>query len=950
MKRLFSGGPLSPKINKSEARSRSSSNSSLPPAPAHLSPSANDGISPEISPIITLLSAQTHRRYNEGIFMIIQSLDSEGNSIPNLKWREVYGILIGTQLAIWNIEELEKYQNDTEALLNASSKPDYLNFSDASFRHADTLEGNNSLKNVIIVSTTFKNQYLLQFNDLEDYHRWNSAFRLSTFEYTSLQESYTGSLLSSRGSKLSDIRTILAETKFDYEDWVSVRFGAGAKWKRCFAVIEQPTKKPKKGLVPKGMVTFYKDEKKNKKMAMAVIKDAGSAYALYPNSVKMIDHSTMIKLEGNVSFDLAKNALQKESTVYFMPEQHSAVPGYDTLIRFLIPLLNTFALYGRPKRLNANKAEKNSLLFGLPVLPHVHYLEIDDMILLSNNSSSSQWSASEWRDRIKEILARKVVSGYTGTGSSHGLIGALNSPVISSSEFFDNSKRPGSPMSPALAANGFRSQESSLKASSSNENLQQVSPGKSRNSAITQIYEDYSTFAAKSVTSDPFIDERPKKSTSPPQYQQPEEPVRHPVMGLDNKNSSKYSIPEIQINSPAEDSANKQKTLPADDEDDEFFSDDEILNNKLTALSMSKNNSNGPAADVFNPGYGASPMVGQDSPSRNTSPIKQGGAAAYTSGRINQVGGPSQHQQPQPQPQPQAPIGAVRQNPQPYQIQDQSRSYETLQQIQRSQHQQQLPSPPPQQHFDQRKPPMTDVGQSPNMMRQPQPPQHQQQSPVKVGGPVAGQQQYYQGQPIPPQHQQQQQQRGYPPQQPQFQNQGQQQQQFRPQQSQLHHAAKSSPYMPNLAQQGNPSPNPNAYQQIPVPQQQMQQRPPQHMQQQQYPGQQSQPRLPPHQAQDQGQQYNRPPPQQQQYSYGPGPQGGQGGQYQQQRPMQPQYPSQQSIQSQTSQYSQQQPPPQQQYMNRRPSGPGQAQGQQQQQQLHQQHQSNPYAQGNPYQR
>ncbi|ODQ56667.1 hypothetical protein WICANDRAFT_37125, partial [Wickerhamomyces anomalus NRRL Y-366-8] len=352
------------------ADTRSRSNST-PPQPS-------EEIPPELAPIVTLLGAQAHRRYNEGVFMLLQSINSDGEPVPNRQWREVYGVLLGTQLAVWDVDELEKHQNNTEALMNASSKPDYINFTDSSFRAVDRLENSQGLKNIIIVSTTLKNQYLLQYQELEDFHRWNAAFRLSTFEYTSLQEAYTGALLSAKGSKLSDIRTILSESKFDYEDWVSVRFGSGMPWKRCFAVIEQPNKKSKKGKVYKGSVSFYKDEKKQKKLlwlllkmqqkktAMAIIKDASATYALYPQSHKLIDHSTMIKLEGTVFFDGNKKSLPKEACVYFMPEQHSAVPGYDTLIRFLVPLLDTFALYGRPKRLNANKSEMNSLLFGLP--------------------------------------------------------------------------------------------------------------------------------------------------------------------------------------------------------------------------------------------------------------------------------------------------------------------------------------------------------------------------------------------------------------------------------------------------------------------------------------------------------------------------------------------------------------------------------------------------------
>ena len=68
-----------------------------------------------------------------------------------------------------------------------------------------------NLDNVIIVSTTLKNRYLLQFKSYKDLTVWYAALRLSNFEYSSLQEAYTGALLSARGSRLSDIRTILAE-------------------------------------------------------------------------------------------------------------------------------------------------------------------------------------------------------------------------------------------------------------------------------------------------------------------------------------------------------------------------------------------------------------------------------------------------------------------------------------------------------------------------------------------------------------------------------------------------------------------------------------------------------------------------------------------------------------------------------------------------------------------
>ncbi|CDO92743.1 unnamed protein product [Kluyveromyces dobzhanskii CBS 2104] len=407
-------------------------------------------LSPELVPIVTLLSAQSHRRYHEGVFLILKDLKSDGSPADRV-WKEVFGVLIGTQLALWDATELGKNENDTEKLMEATLKPTYINFTDAQLKQLNSSDANlqgpnasrKNVENTIVVSTTLKNRYFLQFSDTSSFQRWVSAFRLSAFEFTLLQEAYTGAFLSTRGAKLSDIRVILADTKFDYEDWVSVRFGAGMPWKRCYAVISQPTKKNKEGKKKHtGEINFYENEKKTKKVkAMATITDAHAVYAIYPQSPVLIDTSTMIKLEGRISF--GKKDTPKDTDIFVMPEKHYAVPGYDTIIRFLIPTMNAFNLYGRPKRLIANKDDPSSLLFALPTLPYVHYLEVEDLLTLSKQPSSTQWDIQDWRSQIKLILSKKQSNGYTGCGSSTGLLGALSSPAIGSLELFDHA--PNSP-------------------------------------------------------------------------------------------------------------------------------------------------------------------------------------------------------------------------------------------------------------------------------------------------------------------------------------------------------------------------------------------------------------------------------------------------------------------------------------------------------------------------
>ncbi|AAS54056.2 AFR684Cp [Eremothecium gossypii ATCC 10895] len=405
---------------------------SVPSGPSEGTPDVDSmrDISPELVPIITLLSAQMHRRYHEGTFLVLSDLKSDGTAGDRV-WREVYGVLIGTQLALWDSSLVAGGVRDA-AVLRTKAKPQYINFADSVFRPLGpqdtvTTESSRKLTNTLAVSTTLKNRYFLQFTDVQTMNHWHAAFRLAAFEFTALQEAYTGALLSTRGALLSDIRVILADTKFDYEEWVNVRFGAGMRWKRCYAVITQPSKK--KNASKHGEIAFYETDKKIKKkaIAMATVTAATAVYALYPSSPMLVDSSALIKLEGTIS--LSSKGATNDTDVFILPEKHSAVPGYDTIIRFLVPAMNAFRLYGRPKTLSASKDDTNSLLFSLPALPHVHYLLVEDLLPLVNSASGS-WTTQEWRRQIKALLQRRVAAGYQGCGSSSGLSGALSSPAL----------------------------------------------------------------------------------------------------------------------------------------------------------------------------------------------------------------------------------------------------------------------------------------------------------------------------------------------------------------------------------------------------------------------------------------------------------------------------------------------------------------------------------------
>ncbi|ODQ65402.1 hypothetical protein NADFUDRAFT_83390 [Nadsonia fulvescens var. elongata DSM 6958] len=397
--------------------------------------------SPELIPVLTLLIAQQKRQYLEGYFMLLNDLKPDGKPATDRKWVEVFGRLNGTVLSIWDADVLDR----SLANLNSTTEPtpNYINITDSSFKSINVLPSpNGDLNNVIVLSTTLKNRYLLQFASSKLIQQWTAGFRLSIYEYNALQEAYTGAILSAKGAKLNGIRTLLAETKFKHQDWVSVRFGAGMPWKKCWTVISPYEGKQRKNKPVKlGNIMFFENEKKSKtsKNTLATVTMAYSAFAVYPASASLIDHSTLIKIEGKVKFSDKDTKDEKDASVFLMPEQHPGIIGFETLIRAIIPIYDVFNLYGRPQRLNADKADLRSLLFAMPSLPKLFYLDLVDVLMLAAVPGSDNWSAQDWSRNIKELLARKYATGYKGCGSikqfsqkiAMGSTSILSSPNLS---------------------------------------------------------------------------------------------------------------------------------------------------------------------------------------------------------------------------------------------------------------------------------------------------------------------------------------------------------------------------------------------------------------------------------------------------------------------------------------------------------------------------------------
>jgi CCR4-NOT transcriptional complex subunit CAF120 len=283
------------------------------------------------------------------------------------------------------------------------------------------------LQNILSISTAGRNRYLLHFNSHHSLLQWTAGIRLAMFEHSTLQEAYTGALIAGKGKTVNNINLIMERARFKTEAWVRVRFGAGVPWRRCWCVISPPDEKEfqrhqkemrkrspydhSKPPVLKGDVKFYdtkKDGKKQKKTKpIASITDAYSCYAIYPQAKSLIDASTLIKIECNITIH-SDPPSSTEGFVFIMPEVPPAVNGFEMLLRFLFPTWDTFGLYGRPGRLVASVLDARSLMFAMPKHRRYGYLEILDVTNLILTEGSGSWSEREWKKKLKELTGQRM--------------------------------------------------------------------------------------------------------------------------------------------------------------------------------------------------------------------------------------------------------------------------------------------------------------------------------------------------------------------------------------------------------------------------------------------------------------------------------------------------------------------------------------------------------------
>ncbi|KAI9680029.1 MAG: hypothetical protein M1817_005045 [Caeruleum heppii] len=412
---------------------------------------------PELQPIFTFLNSHSNKLYQEGYFLKLNDLDSHGRPNTDRSWTECFAQLVGTVLSLWDAAALDAAGQDGEVV------PTFINLTDASIKMIETLPTRakdvQPLQNVLSISTAGKNRYLLHFNSLHSLTQWTAGIRLAMFEHATLQELYTGSLIAGKGKALNNIKGIMERSKFKTEDWCRVRFGAGTPWRRCWCTISPPDEKEvqkqqkhvrKKSSAYdrspppplKGDIKFYDVKRAKKTQPIATITDAYSAYAIYPQSKPLIDQSTLVKVEGTITIH-SQPASTTEGFVFVMPEVHPAVSGFEMMLRWLFPVFDVFALYGRPTKLIADTLDLRGLMFAMPQERRYGYLEILDVAGLIHTDGSHRWREADWRLKMKELTAKRIsamTSSRRLSGSNRrGARSSLNLPSRSTALQFDDS-------------------------------------------------------------------------------------------------------------------------------------------------------------------------------------------------------------------------------------------------------------------------------------------------------------------------------------------------------------------------------------------------------------------------------------------------------------------------------------------------------------------------------
>lgn len=471
----------------------------------------NPSIPKELVPVITLIKAQQARRYFD---CVVEIPEDDGG--PNLM--AVNCKLNGIELVFWQDEGFQPiYINVTDAIAECQSDGVFLKLSDAKNYFIKTANAQD-------LNMVYASLLLAKFE-----------FTQLQLAFTGALLSSKAILLSDIRTLLApENRFVKAEwciVRFPWlnNKWIRCYVVVTPPEKNLSSNFK--IKDDLAGFKP-GKIEIYASKQLQKKNLLACIVNGQSCSTIFPEQPDFIDSNSLLRVQGDILVNQdklqqlseeslnrkksssslrknnswsrlsASNRHNRSSSVtsnesvnstgssftsrqlkslnfattnlcYLMPESHSAVLPLETMIRVMLPIMNSFKLYGRPLKFSSSKQDPDSLLFGLPQLPHTNYLDVQTAITLVelnlDNSRLEGWSEHNWNSAFKEMVSLRFSQGFSGTGDLSAYIASKNytkvdleqSPVYSLTDeqlnFIDRSPRAppkGDTISSSLGLSG----------------------------------------------------------------------------------------------------------------------------------------------------------------------------------------------------------------------------------------------------------------------------------------------------------------------------------------------------------------------------------------------------------------------------------------------------------------------------------------------------------------
>jgi PH domain len=321
----------------------------------------------DLDNIAKLFLRYNHKMYIEGYLTTMAEVTPEGGHLESRQWKRVFAELSGSTLAIWDAEKSSRQ----EGIL-----PSYVNITDSTLEILDqSIVGKSHC--FAIQNTAGANRFLFQARTRQDMEKWESCFWLACFEGTKLHEMYTRKILARSLYKA----IFTKQPSSGVECYLQVRFAGKSDWKRLWTVVDKKDDKKRWGRKASsplpGQILLYEDKKS--RTPMLSMTNIVRAYAIYPETPQLSEHSTLFKVEGSistVSTDATPDIPDRISHVLFMANNSKE------MAQWLMSTFDIFKLYGRPQQMSFNQVQADGIHYSaesLLMIPGKLFLDIQEV-------------------------------------------------------------------------------------------------------------------------------------------------------------------------------------------------------------------------------------------------------------------------------------------------------------------------------------------------------------------------------------------------------------------------------------------------------------------------------------------------------------------------------------------------------------------------------------------